>query len=190
MRWPGIYRLVPEGEIILGHYDYEKKQLGPYKFDSIYGFAPNLTIENIEDLLQERFDFMYKAMLTSKKLLAVVFINNEFYLKVYPSSLEMYNYDGDAEVSKLTSIDHITEELVPVGFIKTYVKSFKVLITPQRIFYSPKRKSILVGETWIEMKESPAEWKGLSLYKELVKTDFDYVIHLADGTNKYFRKEK
>lgn len=170
MKWPGVYRVFPQSPIVLADYDYAKQKIGPFRFQPIYGYAEDL-VRKQENLLESRYSFMFGEMLKYKSLLAIVLVNSSYYLKCYVDTVEIVNLKGEALEREPGLYDYtsmVNEDVIPVGFEKTYCKTVDVLITPGRIYYSPKRKAILYKEEWVEVDHEPVKFTGKSLYKILV----------------------
>jgi hypothetical protein len=183
MNWPGIYRVYNQSAIILADYDYLKKKIGPFVFPHIYAYSADY-VSRSEDILLERYTYMFEEMLKYKALLAVVLVNSEYYMKCFTDRVDLVNRDGYLLASVPGHHDYTVEhneELIPVGFEKTYCAIVDVLITPARIYYSNERKAIFFKNEWIQIDYVPTKFTSKSLYKDLVENvRADGVIQVGD----------
>lgn len=166
---PALFRFREEAPIEHVYYDTEKGALKNLKF--ISPFQPR-DMEGLthEALTVPLWDKLYSRMEKHSALIGVALVNGVHLFCFYPTYVEYIEFDKVDVIPNRFDYSYMQEQdLIPVGFEKTYCPCIETLITPGRIFYDfDSRKIYYKGEWIISEGYTPDRFTGKSLYKQLL----------------------
>jgi len=171
--WPGYWRMFKQGVIEKAFYDCDKKEAkGAYRIPSIYGYSKENTLDDLEQLSQNRVDEIYAYFHKRSDLLGVFLVNSLYYMLVYQHTVEI-RLNGERLESlayNSPTVNMIPMNWVPVGFERTICETVEALIPPGRIYANPESTVIYYKGKFQRNEAGPlSEMKNISLYKELIR---------------------
>ena len=179
-----MYRRYYEAPIILAEYDCVSESLMDFKFPSPYIYVDEY-VRNFDQIGEDKYAYMYKAMLKHRDLLAVAIATNTYLLELFPNRVIGEAFDG-SDVRILESYHDYSslskEPIIPVGFERTVCPTIDVLITPGRIFYNQEMEMIFYKNKWSKFPHKPVKWTGKSLYKTLMRVGGEGIIYTGTDT--------
>lgn len=191
MFWPAIFRFKEFAPIEKVYYDTDKCAIKSFKFPHVYTPVADYILKH-EQLLSERYEFMYERMAKHSKLMAAAFVNSAYYMLMYADHVEGCDLDGGDIITSPGYYDYSSiqnKNYIPVGFERTYCPAIGALITPSRIYYDPEIDKIYYKGEWLQFdKGRPAEYKSKLLYKEMVlKKNINGVVYIDTGEHIYLK---
>lgn len=189
--WPALFRFKEYAPIEKVYYDCETHAIKNLRFPPVYAPVPEYILRH-EQLLPERYEFMFERMSKHSRLIAVAFVNSAYYMLMYSDHVEGCDLEGEDVVAVAGYYDYSSMQdkpYLPVGFEKTYCPAVGSLITPGRIFYDPATDMIYYKGAWQKfIGGTPSEFKSKKLYKELILTkNKDGVVFTDTGANIYLK---
>jgi hypothetical protein len=157
--------------------------IGPYKFAAPIPYLHKYHTE----LPPPSRTLLYRILIENPKALAVFFTNNDYigvvyqkminYMACYREDFISYNFDKPLSIP----------ELIPIGYIKTYCECKTVFTMPYKLMYMQNGHCIWLNEKWIPIDEEPSLVFDLSLYKELIGSNYEACYKDKSGKTIYLR---
>lgn len=180
----GIYRLAMGGKIYKSSYDTETMMLGPYHLPNTFYFGGD-PAENFE------WASLYAMMQRDKDCLGVFDDMGKGFFVVYPTYMHLVYKEENRTVGSVeftyTYPDIRLSHYIHIGYEKTYQECKAIYKYPDYLLYDTK-KGVIVGYDK-PLEAAPLVNPPLSIYKDLIDTDYDAVYLDRDNQYHYLRKE-
>ena len=177
----GVYRLHSTGPILEEYFDWDTHKIGPYSVDPEYGYIEEYHVK-IPDVPMR---MLYKLVAEDPRILAAISINHTYIACLFEYGTMYYYYfeDGLFHLSSRKWTITETNDVVPIGLMRTRYKCQSVCLLPARLLYSKSRMSVHVNKRWIPIHEEPDTEREIPflLYSELIKQGKEYVYYNKGG---------
>lgn len=171
--WPGYWRMFRQGNIEKAKYDCVTNTVKDvYKVPLIYGYSKENTLDDIDELGQDRLDEIFTYFQKRSDLLGVFLVNSLYYMLVFQNTIEIRLNGERLESISYSSptVNAMPKDWIPVGFERTICETVEALIPPGRIYANPDLTVFYYQGKFVKNEFGTlAEMKNISLYKELLK---------------------
>ena len=181
----GLYRIHFGSEPVEVSYDYDTGKVGP--FHCPIKLIPDTHFETVNAIPLHRF---YRILQDNRDVIAVWNVNNSTIAVMTSYTLSLRAPNGDTELDgELLPVWNFDRPIVlpegkHIGYIRTYDKSKVVYHYPWYLYYNEQNKRLLDARfSSCQVDGIPMENPPLSLYKELLNTEFD-AVYLDSITKK------
>lgn len=175
---PGIYRLIPKGEIFDGYYDHDTQMIGPFSVQCKTDWSDEWhTTQGVPNIYH-----LYKALLFHEQAYCAFFINNDIVAFALPDILHCATIYKDMKWFDYYDKPMTLPDYKSIGYVKTYAKTVSVGMAPFALAYDEHTGKACVHGKWVDLPSPPAlKSCPISAYSELIKTDYEAVYYNTDN---------
>jgi hypothetical protein len=181
---PALFRVFPNSPVRLINYDYNTKQLGPYKVPMPYEFVENVhDIRSVSEFIIAEHAARFR---TDKDIFGIVMVTRDFSVWVYAHRLivvesgkhtpevieDVVNFKVERDLSRMFEA---------VGFERTLVYTPAHFIEYSRILFDRKNKRYFYKDVWHETDKELIATNSKTHYMALMDSPAQGILALANG---------